>query len=365
METANHTPLRWVDALKGIAIIGVVAIHLDYAYPQWPLLPIYDLVGCAWSVAVFFLIAGFFVKEERLAKPLPFIRRKLTSIYLKLVLTYFIAIVLHNALLKAGWYSPVHLYGGRHIEPYSFLDMLKACLLTVVGAGRESILTPMWFVYVLFAAFCFLSILTWGLRRLIKDERLFQWTRGGILLALCIMGHMLGNVFGIVIPRYGCLFSAAWLIYLGMMLRQHLRVEFLNWRLALAAVPVFYLCCVVFGSNKIALNEYHNVLSMTLCALSALYCLAYLCRRFEQGWAVGALAFVGRYSFYIMAWHLLSFKAASMLLCLLGQPAPVFEEWAVYFPHPLFLFYYLTIGVALPILAARLIHINWHIEWKR
>lgn len=67
---------QWVDIAKGIAISAVVLFHISYSFPNLKLLPVTALFGYAWHVPVFFLIGGFFIKEEKLVRPVSFIRGK-------------------------------------------------------------------------------------------------------------------------------------------------------------------------------------------------------------------------------------------------------------------------------------------------
>lgn len=96
------TRTAYVDIAKGMAILSVVLLHVDFAYPQWPLLDISAMLGWYWHVPVFFLIGGFFLKDERLAQPVSFIKGKFRSLYLLALYIYLPATLLHNCLLWMG-----------------------------------------------------------------------------------------------------------------------------------------------------------------------------------------------------------------------------------------------------------------------
>lgn len=58
-----------VDIAKGMSIIAIVFGHIAYQYPFCQLINTKDLFIYLWHVAVFFLLAGFFIKEEQLVHP--------------------------------------------------------------------------------------------------------------------------------------------------------------------------------------------------------------------------------------------------------------------------------------------------------
>ena len=78
--TKSRTP--YVDIAKGLAILSVVLLHVDYVYPKLSFVNINGMLGWFWHVPVFFLIGGFFLKDERLANPVLFIKGKMKSLYL-------------------------------------------------------------------------------------------------------------------------------------------------------------------------------------------------------------------------------------------------------------------------------------------
>ena len=55
---------KWVDIAKGITIAALVLIHIDYNFPDSKLFPTSILLGGVWRTPVFFVIGGFFIKEE-------------------------------------------------------------------------------------------------------------------------------------------------------------------------------------------------------------------------------------------------------------------------------------------------------------
>ena len=84
---------KYVDIGKGIAIMAVVCGHIGFSH---------NVIMNYWPVAFFFVVAGFYIKEERLLKPVKFVGNKLKTIYLPGTVIYLIAVLLHNPLCKWG-----------------------------------------------------------------------------------------------------------------------------------------------------------------------------------------------------------------------------------------------------------------------
>lgn len=150
----------WVDIVKAFSIIAVVLGHIDYQYPQVSLLPISTIIAWLWHVPVFFIIGGFFLKDERLTKPQSFIKGKIHSLYLPILYLYIPFVLLHNVMLDVGFYDTGIEYGGKYVSYWSAGQFVRGVAETVFLAGREPILGAMWFVYVLFIALCYLSIVS-------------------------------------------------------------------------------------------------------------------------------------------------------------------------------------------------------------
>ena len=150
----NYSRTSYVDIAKGIAILSVVLLHVDFVYPKFSFINISAMLGWYWHVPVFFLIGGFFLKEERLLQPVSFIKGKFKSLYLLALYIY----LLHNVFFQLGWYSPDVVYGGKIIAEWDVKEYAIGIAKTLLCAGREPIMGAMWFVYALLFALCGYSI---------------------------------------------------------------------------------------------------------------------------------------------------------------------------------------------------------------
>ena len=112
----RRTP--YVDIAKGIAILSVVLLHVDFVYPNLSFINISSMLGWYWHVPVFFLIGGFFLKEEKLLHPIYFIKGKFKSLYF-----FFLLIMerLHNICNFLRLWQ-IRSFKGIHLK---FLFMLR------------------------------------------------------------------------------------------------------------------------------------------------------------------------------------------------------------------------------------------------
>ena len=79
----------------------------------------------------FFVLGGFFLKEERLIHPISFIKGKIKSLYRLLLYFYIPAVLLHNVMLNIGFYSTSAVYVGKAMTTYGVSETLKELVLSV------------------------------------------------------------------------------------------------------------------------------------------------------------------------------------------------------------------------------------------
>ena len=315
MSEIKNKRQQWVDTAKGIAIIAVVLGHVGYLYPAWRLLPLSTILVWLWHVPVFFLIGGFFLKEEKLQKPLTFVKGKFHSLYLLILYIYIPVLLLHNLFLQIGFYNTDIEYYGKFVTEWEWVDLLNNILLAICFGGREPLLGAMWFVYVLFLALCILSIVSWGLKRLINnDDRKYEFIRFLVLLLGAVVSCTLTKLFGFTIPRGNNTIVAVWLIYVGMMLFQRLHLKFDNGFVAIISGLVAYHAATILGGANLAANEYSDMVTLTIVSCACLYVICYISKMIEATKAGLLMARIGKDSFYVMGLHFIGFKVFSLIL---------------------------------------------------
>lgn len=349
----QQTRTAYVDIAKGIAILSVVLLHVDFIYPQLSFVNISAMLGWYWHVPVFFLIGGFFLKDEKLIHPISFIKGKFKSLYLLALYIYLPATLLHNYLLKIGWYSTNVNYGGKIISEWDTKEYLIGILKTLFCAGREPIMGAMWFIYVLLFALCGYCIIYYFVNK-------FKWKEYSIpviLLALQIISCIMTNIYKITIPRFSNAISVMLLLYIGQQLNNKLKIQFNNPFLFITALLIVYESSLLIGPVGLNHNKYKDVLQLTIGSTSALYAVCYLSRKLEK-YRIGKwLEQCGKDSFYIMALHIVGFKLCTMFLMTIGIVDGGLERLMT--PHlgnnVLLLVCYTLCGMVLPLLFLYLI----------
>ena len=308
---------KYVNIAKGVAICAVVMMHINYN-DIGEFLPTKLLFGYSWHVAVFFLIGGFYIKIDDVTKPINFIKKKMKTLY-KMCLCYYLpAIVLYNILFKIGWYSSDISYGGKTIFVQSFADTIKNVVMAILFAGREPILGAMWFVYVLLLALVGYSLLSYVVKRLSIVCKDFEAIRTIALLILCIISCTLSQKLDFMIPRFSNTITAIWLLHLGFLLKNVVRLKFDNKYLAFTGALIVYHLSVNVGGMDLNRNEYRDVGYLSLMSISALYAICYISKKIENSVAGSFLDKCGKESFHIMALQFVGFKCCALLLMLIG-----------------------------------------------
>lgn len=309
---------EWVDIAKAFAIIAVVVGHIDYNYPDIRLFPIPTIIAWMWHVPVFFMIGGFFLREEKLIQPFSFIKGKIKNLYLPILYLYVPVTLLHNILIDCGFYSLTTSYGGKSVTYWGYADYAVRLIETVLCAGREPLLGAMWFAYVLFMALCFISILCYVIKRFIPNDACKRkCVLCIILLTSALVSNILTNVFDYTIPRFSNLPTAAWLIYIGMLVMKEYKLSFNNKFFLLLCIIIFYCCAIFHGNVSLNQNNYDDIVSLTLSSFSALYIIVYISKKCK-GIVAKIMSVIGRNSFYIMGLHFFIFKLCSLMLNCMG-----------------------------------------------
>ena len=318
----NNTKKRsvYIDIVKGFAIISVVLLHVDFTWPHYKILNLSSILGWFWHVPVFFCIGGFFLNEKKLQAPISFIKNKFKSLYLLALYIYLPATLLHNFFFKINWYSSEVIYGEKIIKEWSYGDYFINCIKTLCCAGREPIMGAMWFVYVLLFALCGLSIISYIVKKITKDENQYEWSRFIILLAAQIISCIATSKFNITIPRISNAITVMLLIYIGEQMNNRFKLQFNNWGAAVSSLLIFYQTSTLYDMGIIGLNHnnYHDVLQLTVGCCAVTYLLCFIAKKIESSKIGKLIAICGKESFYIMGLHIVGFKLCSTILMQLG-----------------------------------------------
>ena len=299
-----------IDCVKGLAIIAVVFGHLGFYLPSIPQyhISLNPLLFSLWYVPVFFCVAGFFIKEERLVRPVEFIIKKVKTLYLKTILFVGIAVFCHNLFLKIGFYSGQLDYAGKTMSFYSIKDIFVTLIKTVLFMGREPITGPLWFAYVLFMALCGYSLLTYTLSKIVSDKQKFFAIKGLVILAITIISNVLTQNFGITQNRVSNVFPAMLLIYIGQWFNVEKKMKYTSPLAAFLCLLLVVQAALRSGGIGLNNNQFYDVFHLIVGGGAMTYLLLFLIKKVNLPHLKNVLAFLGNYSFAIMGLHLLCFK---------------------------------------------------------
>lgn len=310
---------EYVDIIKGWAMLLVVVFHSSSGlFPN----PFYSLLGGGMDVVIFFIVAGFFIKSERLVNPKSFLLPKLRTLYIPATIIYVCAVLLHNVFVDIGWYplGGFHPGNGQPFHYYDLKDFAMGVLKALCCAGSgELAMGAMWFLYSLLYAMTGLSLLAWGTKKLVADEKLREKILIIILLTCLIASCILTQVFGFTVSRLNNSITAMALIYLGKKINQDFQWSYNNAFYFIISLLIFV--SVVFLQKapvKLAKNQYQDILQLCVGGGSLLYIWGFIAKRLVSTWVGRLLALIGRESFYVMALHIVGFFICNSLLEMLG-----------------------------------------------
>ncbi len=255
-----------IDCVKGLAIMAVVFGHLGFSLPSIPEYKIFlnPFVYSLWYVPVFFCVAGFFIKEERLIHPFEFILKKTKTLYLKTIIFVGVAVLCHNLFLKIGFYSDQIVYGGKTMSLYSAKDIVATLFKTIFFASGEPITGALWFAYVLFIALCGYSLLTYFLNKIVKDKQKLFATKGLVILAITIVSNILTQNFGITQNRVSNVFPAMLLIYIGQWFNVEKKMSYSSPLTAIVCLLLVVQASIRSGGISLNNNQFYDIFHLVV-----------------------------------------------------------------------------------------------------
>lgn len=273
---------------------------------------------------IYFFIAGFFIKYDKLESPLQFIKGKIKSLFLPGTIIYLIAVLLHNSFVRIGWYplGGVHPSSNIPYELWGVKEYIGKILLTMIGGvNGELAMGAMWFFYTLFFSLCGLSFICFITKVIRNRYNLKSIGIHGlnltILTILAVISIVLTNYYGVTISRVSNSITMMLPIYLGYYLFNVHDVKFNNGWIC-CILMILYLHSVLLENVELSVpkNIYQDLFQLVLQGLTSLYVVLYISRLIEKFWLGGILCHIGKKSLYIMALHIIGlFIVNSLLEC--------------------------------------------------
>lgn len=318
------------DIAKAIAIIAVVAGHIRTTDFTHRFIYLFHMI-------FFFVIAGYFFKEKYYSSfksCIDFIKNK----FLRLMIPYFlfriIAEFFHNFLVNA-YIIKEPLYNNIKDAFFNFLKHM------------EFIVNPIWFLFVLFfvlAIFCFINYFC------AKIKVNFEINRLIIVLSYLLLGFYLSK--GYTILWSGAICSIIVCVYIGFLLS---KTEINNF----ITKPYFFLSfgflilltfltkkCIVLGSN----DYYNPALLILLSLISFIFVLSFA-KIIENTRIKNVMSYIGKHTMPILILHTAALKFAQYIKITVCKE-PLTNMLNVPDGNILWIIFYITVGVVLPLLSA-------------
>lgn len=299
-------------------MLMVIIGHISYTFYPY----VYSALGAPWKVAIFFMVAGFYLKDAKIAEPYPFIKSKLKGLYVPALVIYAGAVLLHNVFVNIGWYplGCSHPATGVLYTLYGIKEFVIGLIKVLIGAGSgELAMGAMWFLYVLLYSMIGLCGLNWVLSKMIQDVMKRNRIILLITFLLAIISGFLTSKYSFTVSRLSVTFTAMFLIWAGKNIQQRFNIKYDNRYCFLISVLVFAQSVMFMNvGQNLAANVFPDFLVMVVSGFSVIYILGYIGRKIQSNIVGRFLAWMGRESLYLMAFHITGFFVCNSLLVKLG-----------------------------------------------
>lgn len=346
-----------LSVVKGIAIILMVVGHAEA--PDFLTRWIYT-----FHMPVFFIAAGYFFSRRYLDDPWSFCAKRFRGLYIPFLKWSLVFLLLHNLWFHLGVLNEQFgNWTGGVTHPYTFHQAAQRLILIVTSMSGydEFIAGAFWFFRGLLVA----SILFLVLYRIVDSHTKLGAGAAVTLICLAALAFNAFRLFnGLKIPFipngglrevWGLFFFGVGVLYR----RFEPRVKETWWLTAIYAAALCAAthlhCCGMNNTGKPV-----DLLTLPVTGTIGFLMLIYLSRHIAQsGGAIARiLAYVGDNTLYIFIFHILAFKAISLVKVLWYglDPGHIGCHMVIHYRNheDLFWILYSLAGVALPLIGLRL-----------
>ena len=307
-----------------------------------------------FHMPLFFITSGYCFKEKYLSAPMTFLMKRVRGLYVPFVKWGLVFALLRPLFFRLHIYDTTYGFNGAGAARGNWLDVLHSCWIIVTQMrGTEWLLGGYWFLNALF----FGSIIAWIVLRLSKRAE-YAFAVSLLLLLAVHVTH-----FHVVFLNLNTrAFAAATLFIAGHLMCKRALPPF-GWAgvavsLALTACGMFFWPLAIDHLSYEGWSLFPHLLTATLATWS-FYSVFARYPSFKNA----LLDYVGTETMTILTWHLLSFKAVSLLIILIyGLPIEQLGEFPViteYAANGWWMLYFAA-GVGLPLLMKKFMDFFLH-----
>ena len=349
------------DVVKGIGIISIVAGHISPDSNIIKFLYAYHLV-------IFYFVSGYFYNEKKYGdKPFENFSQRLKGVWGKYVFYSTLIVLLHNFLTKYNFYKTV--------KYYNFNDILFRVFHSMILLKKDMLLGSLWFVPTLIFALGMFGSIVYLSRKL--TCKIFKTAKSDELLIkkLLIIG------FSIFIGIIG-----GYINLKNITLNYHIETSILvipiialayftrnNYEKIKRNNNIFLLFAILLisslfiwyeinikqiGMIELSDNSIINIPMFYIISISGIiFCISLAKIIYKNSIIKNIIAFLGRYSFSIMALHVSCVKLVDILYSfIINEKNPeIISKFMCSYNNKLWLIY-IVVGTTLPAIFAYLIN---------
>lgn len=342
-----------LDILKGLSIIAVVLGHTKFSGTNFIYL---------FHMAVFFMASGYFYSmqySENIKDTGKFLIRRVKGLWVPFVVWNTVFTLLTNVFIKLNIYTSdvsIGNYINRDFvsihKAMSITEMVKNIIKGFFMAGHTEMGGAFWFLRVLFYISAAYVCADFVLRKIFKKEKYVVISQGIVAALFLAVGYVM-SLKNIDTAALDLMFSCYCLYYIGFLLKYlQVKTENVLYLLIMFVLGTVILCIMGrFGSISLGNNDYVNpafLLVTSVCGWFMLYGLAGLIKKVKG--LKNVLILTGQNSLYIVIFHFLAFKVASLIIAkVYSYPLLVVAAFPVITNTGAWWVLYLFVGVFIPI----------------
>ncbi len=312
------------DILKGMGIILMVIGHSGA--PMW----MHDFIY-SFHMPLFFIASGWFFSERSLDNKREYAQKKVKGLYIPYLKWSLIFLLLHNIFFTIGLLNSQYGYHGSVERWYQLNDFISHFLdICFLMTGYDSMLGTYWFMRSLFVASLLVCILSWFFMRISRQSR------GHCIIATSLLCCLVGGAISYcsfkipVVPQGGYReMMATFFIGMGYMLNKS--EAWRSCRVMIISAVAFILCVIMHPTamrGSVSFTDWYVIIVSGTAGFIVTYHMSRYISSHETIVRT-ALVYIGKRTFYIMTFHFLCFKPASLLKAWLYD-----MDWQVVGYHP-------------------------------
>jgi len=313
-----------IDVINALGIIAVVISHTDS--------PLDNFVSL-FHVAIFFIAAGFFFKNEytiSIRSIFIFLKKKFYRLWVPFIIWNTFFLLLQNLFITVGLYSSddsLFLSLGEsvtNVVPWlKTTDLVREIGKVILFAGGTQLGGTMWFLRILFQILCVYAVVNFILFKVshhYKVRNQEAWIIGlqGVFSLLFLFIGYWFSVNKITTLGIGKTCSYYFLVYLGQVWKLYMVPILMKWkRIHILVIGSVSLVILLVFSKCVKLSYSGHIYTHPLILFSAAitgWCFVWMLSFFilETKNIESFFSYLGRESLIVMIIHPLCFKIVSL-----------------------------------------------------